>query len=413
MTRNRQLAALSFHRHDTATSTMTLITISVMLLPFYYVPQFASSQLRVLPNGQQNEEDGQASSNSPAAEDDRIIITTGQHTANSSSSYFIFPSQEQLVLQSIDSSRQMDLAVLNGTWRVETARILTQSLAGLDPQPPEMASVVDHDIPSNETGRQIHLRIYDPGVRDKPSPALVFLHAGSWTAGTVDDFDNSIRRLANSSGLIVAAIDYRLAPENPFPAGLNDVIDTVKWIKENGESIGIDPNRIALGGDSAGANLALASTIALRNEGQGDAVRALYLLNGVYTPEKNTESMRLFGDGGYGITKIQLQWAMNVTFQESEDWSNPLAFPLLDNLTGNLPPMYIAAMGLDPLKDESILLSEKLRLAGQEYYLSIWPGVTHGAINLISVTPEIQQYVDAMSTYLKGVLVSDQQEPAA
>ena len=413
MASNRQLAILSFHRHHTTTSTMTLIVISVMLLPFYYIPQFASSQLQVLPNGQQNEEDGQAGNNSPTAEDYSIISAIGQHASNSSSSYFIFPSQEQLVFQSINASRQMDLAVLNGTWRVETARALTKSLAGLDPQPPEMAFVVDHYIPSSETDRQIHLRIYDPGVRDKPSPALVFLHAGSWIVGTVDDFDNSNRRLANSSGLLVAAIDYRLAPENPFPAGLNDVIDTVKWIKENGESIGIDPNRIALGGDSAGANLALASAIALRNEGQGDALRALYLLNGPYTPEKNTESMRLFGDGGYGITKTQLQWAMNLTFQRPEDWSNPLAFPLLDNLTGSLPPMYIAAMGLDPLKDESILLAEKLRLAGQEYYLSIWPGVTHGAINLISVTPEIQQYVDAMSTYLRGVLMSDHQEPAA
>jgi acetyl esterase len=351
MARNRQLAALSFQRHHSTTNTMTLIVISLMLLPFYYAPQFASSQLQVLPNVQQNEEDGEDGNSSEVAEDESSISATGQHESNSSPSYFIFPSQEQLVLQSINASRQMDLAVLNGTWRVETARALTQSLAGLDPQAPEMASVGDHDIPSNETGRQIPLRIYDPGVRNRPSPALVFLHAGSWTAGTVDDFDNSIRRLANSSGLIVAAIDYRLAPENPFPAGLNDVIDTVKWIKENGESIGIDPNRIALGGDSAGANLALATAIALRNEGQGDALRALYLLNGPYTPEKNTESMRLFGNGGYGITKTQLEWAMNVTFQRPEDWSNPLAFPLLDNLTGNLPPMYIAAMGLDPLRD--------------------------------------------------------------
>jgi acetyl esterase len=117
-------------------------------------------------------------------------------------------------------------------------------------------------------------------------------------------------------------MDYRLAPENPFPAGLNDVLATVTWIKENGESIGIDPNRIALGGDSAGANLALASAIALRNEGQGDALRALYLLYRLYTPDKNTESMQLFGNGEYGITKTQFQWVMNLTFQEPEDWSN-------------------------------------------------------------------------------------------
>jgi acetyl esterase/lipase len=274
-----------------------------------------------------------------------------------------------------------------------------------------MAFVIDYYIPGNETDRKIHLRIYDPGVRSKPSPALVFVHGGGWTVGSVDDFDSSIRRLANSTGLLVAAMDYRLAPENPFPAGLNDVLATVTWIKENGESIGIDPNRIALGGDSAGANLALASAIALRNEGQENALRALYLLYGLYTPDKNTESMQLFGNGEYGITTTQFQWVMNLTFQEPEDWSNPLAFPLLDNLTGRLPPMYIGAMGLDPLRDDSILLAEKLRLAGQEHYLSIWPGVAHGALSLISVTPEIQKYVDAMSTYLRGVLLSGQQAP--
>ena len=275
-----------------------------------------------------------------------------------------------------------------------------------------MAFEVDRYIPRNEIDTKIHLRINDPGVTSKPSPALVFVCGGGWTVGSVDDFDTSIRRLANSSGLVIAAMDYRLAPENPFPAGLNDVIATVKWIKENGESLGIDPNRIALGGDSAGAGLELASAIGLRNEGQGDALRALYLLYGLYTPEKNTESMRLFGNGEYGITKTQFQWVMNLTFQRPEDWSNPLAFPILDNLTGRLPPMYIAAMGLDPLRDDSILLADKLELAGQEHYLSIWPGVAHGALSLISVTPEIQKYVDAMSTYLRGVLMSYQQAPA-
>jgi acetyl esterase/lipase len=399
-------------------SIMALLLISIMLLPFYYISQFAWSQEPVSSNVQ-HLEDVQAGNNLTAPvsnmgrleeeEDDNGIIANGQRHAPNSSSYFIFPSQEQFFFPSVNANRQTDLAIVNGSWTVENSRAIAQSLAGLDPLAPKMAFIVDHYIPSNETDRKIHLRIYDPGLRSKPSPALVFVHGGGWTIGSIDDYDSSIRRLANSSGLLVAAMDYRLAPENPFPAGLNDVIATVKWIKENGESIGIDPNRIALGGDSAGANLALAGAIALRNEGHGDALRALYLLYGLYTPDKNTESMRLFGNGEYGITKTQFQWVMNLTFQRQEDWRNPLAFPILDNLTGSLPPMYIAAMGLDPLRDDSILLAEKLRLAGQEYYLSIWPGVAHGALSLISVTPEIQQYVDAMSTYLRGVLVSDQQ----
>src|SRR5215208_4289020 len=383
MIRKKQFVVSSFHHHTTII-TLTLVAV-MLLLPFYYIPQFALSQLQVPPNG--------------------------QHTSNSSS-HFIFPSQEQFFFPSVNATRQTDLAILNGTWTVQNSRAISQSLAGLDPQPPKIAFMVDHYIPSRETDRKIHLRIYDPGVTSKPSPALVFVHGGGWNVGTVDDFDSSIRRLANSSGLVIAAMDYRLAPENPFPAGLDDVLATVKWIKENGESIGIDPNRIALGGDSAGANLALASAIALRDEGQGDALRALYLLYGLYTPDKNTESMQLFGNGEYGITKTQFQWVMNLTFQRPEDWNNPLAFPILDNLTGRLPPIYVAAMGLDPLRDDSILLADKLRLAGQEHYLSVWPGVAHGALSLISVTPEIQQYVDAMSTYLRGVLMSDQQGPS-
>src|SRR5215213_4805717 len=405
--------AISFH------IAMTLIVISLLLFPFYYTRQFAWSQSLVSSDGQQQESQTvQAGNNLSSSvvsgigglEDDGMTAT--QQLASNSSSYFIFPSQEQLFFPSVNATRQTDLAILSGTWTVENLRAITQSLAESDALSPKMAFVIDRYIPSNETDTKIHLRIYDPGVRSKPSPALVFVHGGGWTVGSIDDFDSSIRRLANSSGLLVAAMDYRLAPENPFPAGLNDVIAIVKWIKENGVSIGIDPNRIALGGDSAGANLALASAIALRNEGQGDALRALYLLYGLYTPDKNTESMQLFGNGEYGITKTQFQWVMNLTFQRPEDWSNPLAFPILDNLTGSLPPIYIAAMGLDPLRDDSILLADKLKLVGQEHYLSIWPGVAHGALSLMSVTPEIQKYVDAMSTYLRGVLVSDQQGPS-
>jgi acetyl esterase len=405
----RKQFALSFQ------TTTTLIVISILLLPFYYIHQFAWSQSQVSSDVQQQSQIGQAGNNLSSGisnierlEDNYGTIATEQLPSNSSP-YFIFPSQKKLFFSSANTTRQTDLAILNGTWTVEHSRAITQSLAELDTLAPKMAFVVDHYIPSNETDTKIHLRIYDPGVRSKPSPTLVFVDGGGWTVGSVDDFDSSIRRLANPSGLLVAAMDYRFAPENPFPAGLNDVIATVKWIKENGESIEIDPNRIALGGDSAGANLALASAIALRNESQGDALTALYLLYGLYTPDKNTESMQLFGNGEYGITKTQLQWVMNLTFQRPEDWSNPLAFPILDNFSSPLPQIYIAAIGLDPLRDDTILLAEKLRLAGQEHYLSIWPGVAHGALSLISVTPEIQQYVDAMSTYLRGVLMSDQQ----
>jgi hypothetical protein len=109
--------------------------------------------------------------------DDIIIIPDGQHVSNLSS-HFIFPSQEQFFFPSVNATIQIDLAILNGSWIVGNSRAITQSLAGLDPQAPEMAFVIDYYIPSNETDKKIHLRIYDPGVRSKPSPALVFVHGG-------------------------------------------------------------------------------------------------------------------------------------------------------------------------------------------------------------------------------------------
>ena len=94
---------------------------------------------------------------------------------------------------------------------------------------------------------------------------MIYVHGGGWIVGSVDIFDDSIRRLANSSGLMVVAMNYRLAPEHPFPAGLDDVVSTIRWIASNGQKIGIDTKKMALGGDSAGANLALSSALTLRD----------------------------------------------------------------------------------------------------------------------------------------------------
>lgn len=186
---------------------------------------------------------------------------------------------------------------------------------------------------------------------------------------------------------------------------------------------------MGLGGDSAGANLALSAALALRdsnNDGvendnitnnnatsiiinikEHNLIRVLYLLYGPYSPNLlNSTSMKIFGNGEFGLTYASMKYVMNQTFQNASDYKNPLAFPLLaKNLTG-LPPVYIAAMSLDPLKDDSIMLANRLQEQDQEYYFTIWPGVTHGALSLIPITPQIQTYVDAMTTYLKGVLDS-------
>ena len=205
--------------------------------------------------------------------------------------------------------------------RNRLSRAIASGLASLvmEEDKPKMASINDWNVTGNN-GNEILVRLYDPGVSQRPSPVLIFVHGGGWTVGNVDIFDDSIRRLANTSGMVVAAMNYRLAPEHPFPAGLNDVVSTVRWIAENGDNLGID---------SAGANLAFAAALVLkdstklieeeREDGgreESTLIDALYL--GPYSPELlSRESMKLFGQGDFGLTYAQMKWAMNQTFQKS------------------------------------------------------------------------------------------------
>jgi acetyl esterase len=334
--------------------------------------------------------------------------------------YFIFQSQKELfsgLEGEFNSSQQngtadtLDTATMSPEQRRQLAEEGLKSISSPSERP-VMASVKDYSVPGLD-GNDIRLRVYDPGVNNKPAPAIVYIFGGGWTIGNVDAFDDSIRRIANSSGMIVASMDYRLAPEHPFPAGLNDVVATVRWIGEYGEELGIDSSRIALGGQSAGANLALSTALVLRDSddpSDNELVDVLFLVAGPYSPSiLSSNSHMMFGQGQFGVQKTTTEDAFKMTFQNTSDYSNPLAFPLLSENLTSLPPVYIAAMSLDPLKDDSLELAERLRKDGQEYYLTVWPGVGHSALVMIPITPETQAYLDSMTLYLSRVLTDNQE----
>jgi acetyl esterase len=325
----------------------------------------------------------------------KTTVSPSSSEKQSATSYFIFPSQKAFFGRTVNATKQVDADMLSGKWTIQQSRAIATEFSSLakklNKPSPQMKSITDYYVPTSDGKDKILLRLYDPGVKQKPSPVLIFVHGGGWTVGSVDIYDDSIRRLANSSGLMVAAMNYRSAPEHPFPTGLNDVISTVKWIANNGTRLGIDTNKMALGGDSAGANLALSTALAFRDSNYNsnnnttnqhhNLFRLLYLLYGPYSPDLlNSTSMKMFGNLEFGLTYAQMKFVMSQTFRNSSDYKNPLAFPLLaENLSG-LPPIYIAAMALDPLKDDSIKLADRLQQQGQEYYLTIWPGVSHGAL---------------------------------
>jgi acetyl esterase len=342
--------------------------------------------------------------------------------------FFVFPSQQKSFDASVQIFRQIDALIANNSQGRNNAVILDLFRAGDKEEKPKpsnqskslLLSITDYYV-TNSIGTNINrkqntlVRLYAPynGFSSSAlSPLLIFVHGGGWISGNVKgDYDDVGKYLAISSGFKVASINYRLAPEHPFPAGLDDVVSAIRWIANSCKMLRIDCHRMALGGVSAGANLALSAALELTDLGQPNLLRAIYLLYGHYSANTDTGSYNLFGNGGYGETALDINFFMNQTFQKPADYKNPLAFPILaaadTSLARLLPPVYIVATSLDPLKDDSIELANLLQKSGHEYYLNIWPGLGHGVLNILSSIPEAKIYVDSMVTYLRGVLTNN------
>jgi len=243
----------------------------------------------------------------------------------------------------------------------------------------------------------IRLRLYDPGST-APSPAIVFLHGGGFVVCDIDVYDGVARQLAKRSGMRVISVDYALAPEHPFPVPLNDCVAAIRWVATHGADWGIDPARIAVAGDSAGANLALAATIALRDAGSSP-VRGTACLYGCYAPDLKTQTEKDYGGGPYLIMAPEMAWYWNHYLSNKADRANPLAAPLLADLRG-LPPLFVTAAECDPLRDDSEMLVEKLKAAGADYEFQLWPQTVHACVNLMGWIPAMGPRVDEVCAFL-------------
>jgi acetyl esterase len=246
----------------------------------------------------------------------------------------------------------------------------------------------------------IRIRLYDPGT-PAPSPAIVFLHGGGFVVCDIDVYDGVARQLAKRSGLRVVSVDYALAPEHPFPVPLNDCIAAIRWVATHGADWGIDPAGLAVAGDSAGANLALAATIALRDAGNSP-IRGTACLYGCYAPDLNTQSEKDFGGGPYLIMAPEMAWYWNQYLPNKADRTNPLAAPLYADLRG-LPPLFVTAAECDPLRNDSEMLIDKLKAAGADYEFRLWSGTVHACVNLMGWIPAMGPRVDEVCTFLRRV----------
>ena len=239
--------------------------------------------------------------------------------------------------------------------------------------PPPLALVRDFKVPSGD--RSIPVRLYDP-TPGEIGPAMVYLHGGGWVIGDLELEDTPLRFLASDSGVKIVSVDYRLAPEHRFPAAIEDALAVLGWLKGAGGALNIDPDRLALGGASAGANLSLGAALMSRDHG-GPRPSFLLLMYGAYGGGAETPSALLFGGGEFGLTNAAMQYFWNAYVRSPEDLANPYVAPLTADLRG-LPPCYLNNAGVDLLRDDTRRLAERLKAAGVPVQHREVAGVIHG-----------------------------------
>jgi acetyl esterase len=224
-----------------------------------------------------------------------------------------------------------------------------------------------------------------PSTASESPPLLVFFHGGGFVIGDLDTHDEPCRLLCRHAEVQVLSVDYRLAPEHPFPAGVRDALAAFRWAVTHAPELGADADRVAVGGDSAGANLsAVTAQLIARGAGPAPAVQLL-IYPAVDLTDARPPSGRLFSDGFY-LTENDRQWCSRHYFSGTEvDATDPRASPALaDDLSGLAPAIVITA-GFDPLRDEGEAYAEALRKAGGQVVLDRVPELIHGFMNLTAV----------------------------
>jgi acetyl esterase len=249
---------------------------------------------------------------------------------------------------------------------------------------------------------EVPCRLYRPHGNARP-PLLIYAHGGSFALGDLDGWDGALRALSRQSGVAILHVDYRLAPEHRFPAAFDDMVAVIRHVSRAADALGVDPERLAVGGDSAGANLALASALALRDAGSSP-LRFLLLHYGVYSTDGDSPSWQRFGTGGYVLSRAQLDWVWSTYLSHPEERKDWRVAPLLAPLAG-LPPAHLAIGTLDPLLDDNERLADSLTVAGVPCRLVRYDGLVHGFIRYGRLVASVRGAIaDSAAALRKGLI---------
>ncbi|HEX3588047.1 MAG TPA: alpha/beta hydrolase [Pseudonocardiaceae bacterium] len=263
--------------------------------------------------------------------------------------------------------------------------------------PEPVASVVDDRIPG--PGGDLPIRIYRPDA-DGTLPVLAYFFGGGWTLGTIDTSDGVCRALTNAAGCVTVAVGYRLAPEHKFPAAVDDCYAGTAWMAAHAAELGVDARRLAVGGDSAGGNLAAAVTLKAKAIG-GPALLHQLLVYPNTDHASDTASLRENTDEALFNAK-SVDWYWRHYLRAAEDGGHPLASPLrAADLTG-LPPATLITAEYDPLRDQAEAYGDRLRAAGVPVEVSRYAGMAHGFFTMSGVLPAAGHAVRYAATRLRS-----------
>jgi acetyl esterase len=260
-----------------------------------------------------------------------------------------------------------------------------------------IARVEDREIPGPAGG--IPIRVYWPG-QGGPFPVLLFYHGGGWVIGNLDTNDELCRMLSRGASAVVVSVGYRLAPEHRFPAAVEDCYAALEWVHLNADALDVDRSRIAVGGASAGGNLAAVVALMARDRAGPELAYQLMFYPATNLFELNTASHRHFADG-YGLAADHVEFFRDCYLPQLADRENPYASPLLADSLADLPPAMVITAGFDVLRDEGIAYAEGLEAAGVEAAHLHYPTMIHGFVAMTRLFDEgrdaIQRATDGLS----------------
>ncbi len=244
----------------------------------------------------------------------------------------------------------------------------------------EVARVEDTTFPG--PGGDVPVRIYRPDG-DAPKPAIVYYHGGGWVIGGLNTHDGTCRAFANALDALVVSVDYRLAPEHPFPAPLDDAFAALTWVHDHAAELGIDPARVAVAGDSAGGNLAAVVAQLARDAG-GPPVCFQLLIYPVTDHEFDSVSMNDNAEG-YFLTRDAMRWFYSHYLNDPVEGADPKVSPIRASHLADLPPAYVITAEFDPLRDQGMAYAAAMSDAGTQVVAWTYEGMFHGFLSMVDL----------------------------